>query len=68
MGVVHAPFTDKSYDITASQSGMIIGLAQPQLVLPGFAAFHVGFSPEQPVPEDQTEDPAVEHAEQEVFE
>jgi predicted deacylase len=66
LGTVQPPFSDKSYDINASHDGMVIGLAQPQLVLPGFAAFHLGFDPEQQVPLEETDDPALEHAEQEL--
>jgi len=66
LGTVQPPFSDKSYDIIASHDGMVIGLAQPQLVLPGFAAFHIGFDPNEQVPDDETDDPALEHAEQEA--
>lgn len=68
LGTVQPPFGAKSYDIVASHDGMVIGLAQPQLVLPGFAAFHIGFDPTEQVPDDETDDPALEHAEQEVVE
>lgn len=65
LGTVQPPFSLRSYDIMASHDGMVIGLAQPQLVLPGFAAFHLGFDPESQVPTEETDDPALEHAEQE---
>jgi len=65
LGSVQPPFGQRSYDIVASHNGMVIGLAQPQLVLPGFAAFNIGFDPSEQVPADETDDPALEHAEQE---
>lgn len=66
LGIVQPPFGERSYDIIASHDGMVIGLAQPQLVLPGFAAFHIGFEADEKVPMDETDDPALEHAEQEL--
>lgn len=68
LGTVQAPFDDKSYDIVASHDGIIIGLAHPQLVLPGFAAFHLGFDPDEEVAPEYTDDPAIEHSESEPLE
>jgi predicted deacylase len=42
LGVVVDPLRDRSVPIEAPVSGRIIGIAQNQLVLPGFAAFHIG--------------------------
>ena len=67
LGVVQYPFTEKSYQIKAPNDGMVIGCAQPQLVLPGFAAFHLGYDPREKVPDDETDDPAIEHGAEEAF-
>lgn len=42
LGLVVDPLRDRSVAIEAPVSGRIIGMAQNQLVLPGFAAFHIG--------------------------
>ncbi|GIX33848.1 MAG: hypothetical protein KatS3mg125_1804 [Lysobacterales bacterium] len=42
LGLVIDPLRDRSVAIEAPVSGRIIGMAQNQLVLPGFAAFHIG--------------------------
>lgn len=66
LGTVQLPFADSSQDIVAPHDGLVIGCAQPQLVLPGFAAFHLGYDPREEVPNEETEDPAMEHAEDDV--
>ncbi|MGF1511265.1 MAG: succinylglutamate desuccinylase/aspartoacylase family protein [Myxococcota bacterium] len=68
LGVVQLPFSDRFYEILAPNNGVIIGCAQPQLVLPGFAAFHLGYDPRDQVPSEETDDPALEHAEAEDLE
>jgi hypothetical protein len=68
LGLVQLPFSDRFYEILAPNDGVIIGCAQPQLVLPGFAAFHLGYDPRAEVPYEETDDPAMEHAESEDFE
>lgn len=42
LGLVIDPLRDRSVAIEAPVAGRIIGIAQNQLVLPGFAAFHIG--------------------------
>lgn len=64
LGVVQLPFSDTSEDIVAPQDGVVIGCAYPQLVLPGFAAFHLGYDTDRRVPRDEAEDPAFEHGEE----
>jgi hypothetical protein len=66
LGTVQLPFSDTSQEIVAPHDGLVIGCAQPQLVLPGFAAFHLGYDPRKEIPNEETEDPAMEHAEAEV--
>ncbi|MEM6861778.1 MAG: succinylglutamate desuccinylase/aspartoacylase family protein [Myxococcota bacterium] len=61
LGVVQNPFSESAIEILAPHDGRVIGCAQPQLVLPGFAAFHLGYDPREEVPQDETDDPAVEH-------
>jgi predicted deacylase len=44
LGHVVDPLTDARYEIDAPVSGQIIGMAVPQVVLSGYALFHVGQS------------------------
>ena len=46
LGTVTDPVTEETATITAPRAGRIIGMAVPQLVLPGFGLFHLGFDPE----------------------
>jgi hypothetical protein len=45
LGEVTDPLTDQRSQIVAPEAGRIIGMALPQVVLPGFAAFHLGVAP-----------------------
>ncbi len=47
LGSLHEPFSEKRTDIRASHDGLVIGLALPQPVIPGFAAFHLGIRDKQ---------------------
>ncbi len=42
LGYIVDPLTDKRTIIEAPYNGQIIGFATPQIVLPGFALFHIG--------------------------
>ena len=42
LGIVTDPITNQSADLTAPVSGRIIGMAVNQVVMPGFAAYHIG--------------------------
>ena len=42
LGIVTDPITNQSADLTAPISGHIIGMAVNQVVMPGFAAYHIG--------------------------
>lgn len=42
LGTITDPITNRSTEISAPLSGRIIGMAVPQVVLPGFALFHLG--------------------------
>jgi hypothetical protein len=47
LGSVTDPLTDARAEIVAPMAGRILGMALPQVVLPGFATFHLGLAPEQ---------------------
>jgi predicted deacylase len=63
LGTVTDPVTNERSTVIAPFRGRIIGMAVPQVVIPGFAAFHIGI--EQPgqelEPEPEAEAPAPEH-------
>lgn len=42
LGTITDPLSDEREEIVAVDSGYLIGMAVPQVVLPGFALFHVG--------------------------
>jgi predicted deacylase len=46
LGTVTDPITEASSDILAPRDGRIIGMTLPQMVLPGYALFHLGYDPE----------------------
>jgi predicted deacylase len=48
LGLVIDPIAGHRAEIRAPWSGLVIGLAQDQLVIPGFAAFHIALAPETP--------------------
>ncbi len=57
LGVVTDPITNASHEILASLSGRIIGMAMNQVMLPGFAAYHIGFqATAEEAAEDDTDD------------
>ncbi|MEM7611463.1 MAG: succinylglutamate desuccinylase/aspartoacylase family protein [Pseudomonadota bacterium] len=65
LGRVTDPITNETVGIYAPMSGRIIGMARNQVVMPGFAAFHLGIRRESldegdaipmPVPDDIAED------------
>jgi predicted deacylase len=45
LGTVTDPITNVRADILSPYDGRVIGLAVDQVVLPGFAAFHIGIQP-----------------------
>jgi predicted deacylase len=46
LGTVTDPVTEERAKILAPREGRIIGMAVPQLALPGYGLFHLGFDPE----------------------
>jgi predicted deacylase len=62
LGTITDPMSNASSELRSPYSGRIIGMARNQVVMPGFAAFHVGIATvEAPVdaPADAPEDPIV---------
>jgi predicted deacylase len=55
LGTVTDPVTNERSTVIAPFRGRIIGMAVPQVVIPGFAAFHIGV--EQPGQEDLEPEP-----------
>lgn len=46
LGTVVDAITDTTNEIRSPRDGRIIGLAVPQMVLPGYGLFHIGYDPE----------------------
>jgi hypothetical protein len=46
LGLVIDPIGGQRAEVRAPFAGLVIGLAQDQLVIPGFAAFHIALSPQ----------------------
>ena len=46
LGRIVDPFTDASFDVTATTRGEIIGMALPQPVLSGYGLFHLAWHEE----------------------
>ena len=57
LGTVTDPVTNERKRVEAPVRGRIIGMALPQVVIPGYAAFHLGLDAQQVTPE--TEAPAL---------
>ena len=45
LGTVHDPIEGKRTEILSPVTGQVVGLALPQLVMPGFGVFHVAYDP-----------------------
>jgi len=60
MGVVTDPITNAQYPIEAEGVGRVIGMAVDQVVMSGFAAYHIGTEAEIPEGSADTDDPDVE--------
>ncbi|MCH8498420.1 MAG: succinylglutamate desuccinylase/aspartoacylase family protein [Marinobacter sp.] len=46
LGHVVDPITNDQHPVTSTRDGRIIGMAVDQVVMAGFAAYHIGFQPE----------------------
>ncbi len=59
--MVTDPITNERSVITSPREGRILGMALPQVVIPGFAIFHVGFEGAKvPSPEEDATAPEPE--------
>jgi predicted deacylase len=52
LGTITDPMSNARTELRSPHSGRIIGMARNQVVMPGFAAFHVGIQAEDMVPEE----------------
>lgn len=53
LGYLVTPLADKTTVVTASRDGIIIGMARPQIVLSGYALFHLGLEGKSNAPTDK---------------
>jgi len=51
LGTITDPMNNARVELRSPYSGRVIGMARNQVVMPGFAAFHVGIQTEQASPE-----------------
>ncbi len=67
LGTISDPLSDKEAEVTSPLSGRVIGMAIDQVVMPGFAAYHLGYrsrplgrigAATTEVPADAANDPA----------
>ena len=61
LGTVTDPITNERSEIRSPRAGRIIGMALSQVVIPGFAAFHLG-DESAPLPSAEEVAPAASHA------
>ena len=68
LGTITDPMNNARSELRSPYSGRIIGMARNQVVMPGFAAFHVGITTTQtPVADDEQQaEPAVVHEEEDA--
>lgn len=52
LGTITDPMNNARTELRSPYSGRIIGMARNQVVMPGFAAFHVGIEAEKVLPEE----------------
>jgi predicted deacylase len=58
LGTITDPMSNQSTQLYSPYAGRIIGMARNQVVMPGFAAFHVGIEAEIVLPEEEPIDVA----------
>jgi predicted deacylase len=63
LGTITDPMNNASTNLYSPFSGRIIGMAKNQVVMPGFAAFHVGIETEQAIQLDTIEADPLAHDE-----
>ena len=62
LGTITDPMNNARTEVRSPYSGRIIGMARNQVVMPGFAAFHVGIETDE-APVDEVPEPALSHSE-----
>ncbi|NNC77774.1 MAG: succinylglutamate desuccinylase/aspartoacylase family protein [Woeseiaceae bacterium] len=55
LGTITDPMNNQRVEIRSPYSGRVIGMARNQVVMPGFAAFHVGIQTDQATPGPEVE-------------
>jgi predicted deacylase len=60
LGTITDPMNNARTELRSPYSGRIIGMARNQVVMPGFAAFHVGIQTDE-TPIDEIPDPSLSH-------
>ena len=63
LGTITDPMNNARTELRSPYSGRIIGLARNQVVMPGFAAFHVGIETAEAPVEDNPE-PGIVHGQE----
>jgi predicted deacylase len=61
LGTITDPMNNARTELRSPYSGRIIGMARNQVVMPGFAAFHVGIQTDE-APVDESADPVIDHS------
>ncbi len=61
LGTITDPMNNARTELRSPYSGRIIGMARNQVVMPGFAAFHVGIETDE-APVDDVAEPALSHS------
>jgi hypothetical protein len=60
LGTITDPMNNARTELRSPYSGRIIGMARNQVVMPGFAAFHIGIQTDE-APVDEIPDPSLSH-------
>jgi len=60
LGTITDPMNNAQSELRSPYSGRIIGMARNQVVMPGFAAFHIGIQTDE-APVEDTVDPSPSH-------
>jgi predicted deacylase len=55
LGTITDPMTNASSNVLSPYSGRVIGMARNQVVMPGFATFHIGIQTDEPPVPDEYE-------------
>lgn len=56
LGTITDPMTNASSRLFSPQAGRVIGMAKNQVVMPGFAAFHIGIQSDEPLGDESQDD------------